>query len=37
MKTFPKLEKLQHRKRSKRQMTPDEMWAVMLPMTYSRH
>lgn len=37
MKKFPDLAKLQYRQKPKREMTPDEMWAVMLPMTYSKH
>jgi hypothetical protein len=37
MKDFPKLEKLLYRQKSKREMTPDEMWALMVPLTYSEH
>jgi len=38
MKAFPNLEKLMHRQnKPKREMTPDEMWAVMLPITYSKN
>lgn len=36
IKDFPKLEKLQHRTpKPKREMTPDEMWALMVPLTYN--
>lgn len=37
VKEFPKLEKLLHRQKPKREMTPDEMWALMVPLTYSQH
>lgn len=37
MKDFPKLEKLLYRQKPKREMTPDEMWALMVPLTYSEH
>jgi hypothetical protein len=36
-KKMPELQKLQHRQKNRRELTPDQMWAVMLPMTYSKH
>jgi hypothetical protein len=37
MKQFPELSKFLYRQKAKRELTPDEQWALMLPMTYSKH
>jgi hypothetical protein len=37
-KQFPKLESLMHKqKRQRRELTPDEMWALMVPITYTKN
>lgn len=38
IKDFPELKSLLYRpKQSKRELTPDEQWALMVPMTYSKN
>lgn len=37
MKKLPKLEKLQFRKRNRKLPTPDQMWAMMMSLTYTKH
>lgn len=37
MKKFPELKSLMVRQKPKRELTPDEQWALMVPMTYSKH
>jgi hypothetical protein len=38
MRDFPNIEKLMiNRKKQKRELTPDEMWALMVPMTYTKN